>query len=55
MLLQKSSTADHAGWRLQMNTNLSTTNWQDMSGANTTNQISIPTTNANEFFRLIYP
>ena len=23
-----------------MNTNLSTTNWQDMSGANTTNQIS---------------
>jgi hypothetical protein len=31
------------------------TNWQDMSGANTTSQISIPTTNANEFFRLIYP
>jgi len=27
MLLQKSSTADHTDWRLQMNTNLSTTNW----------------------------
>jgi len=53
--LQLSWPADHTGWRLQMNTNLSTTNWQDVSGANATNQILILTTNANTFFRLIYP
>jgi hypothetical protein len=53
--LQFSWPADHTGWRLQMNTNLSTTNWQDVPGANVTNQISIQPTNANAFFRLVYP
>ena len=53
--LQLSWPADHTGWRLQVNTNLGTTNWQDVSGANATNQISIQPTNANAFFRLTYP
>jgi fibronectin type 3 domain-containing protein len=53
--LQLSWPADHTGWRLQMSTNLSTTNWQDVSGADATNQISIMSTNANAFFRLVYP
>ena len=46
---------DHLGWRLQMNTNLSTTNWLDVAGAGTTNQISTQPANANAFFRLVYP
>ncbi|HEX9047452.1 MAG TPA: LamG domain-containing protein, partial [Verrucomicrobiae bacterium] len=53
--LQLGWPADHTGWRLQMNTNLSTAIWQDVPGANATNQISIPSTNANAFFRLVYP
>ena len=53
--LQLNWPADHTGWRLQMNTNLSTTNWLDVSGASATNQISIQPTNANAFFRLVYP
>jgi len=53
--LQLTWPANHTGWRLQMNTNLSTTNWQDVSGANATNQILIKPTNANAFFRLVYP
>jgi len=53
--LQLSWPADHTGWRLQMNTNLSTTNWQDVPGANATNQVWIESTNANGFFRLVYP
>ena len=53
--LQLSWPADHTGWRLQMSTNLSAANWQDVSGADATNQISIPPTNANAFFRLVYP
>jgi autotransporter-associated beta strand protein len=53
--LQLSWPADHTGWRLQMSTNLSAANWQDVSGANATNQVSIPPTNANAFFRLVYP
>ena len=53
--LQLSWPADHTGWRLQMNTNLSTTNWQEISGASATNQISILPTNDNAFFRLVYP
>jgi hypothetical protein len=53
--LQLSWPADHTGWRLQMNTDLSTTNWQDISGASATNQISILSTNTNAFFRLVYP
>jgi len=46
---------DHTGWRLQMNTNLSTTNWQDVAGTDATNAVSIPSTNGNAFFRLVYP
>jgi hypothetical protein len=52
---------DHTGWRLQSQTNaLSvglTTNWVDVAGANTTNQITIPigSTNGSVFFRLVYP
>ncbi len=53
--LQLSWPADHTGWRLQMNTDLSTTNWQDVSGADAINQISIQPTNANAYFRLVYP
>ncbi|HEU5396268.1 MAG TPA: LamG-like jellyroll fold domain-containing protein, partial [Verrucomicrobiae bacterium] len=53
--LQLGWPADHTGWRLQMNTNLCTTNWQDVFGADSTNQILIPSTNANAFFRLVYP
>jgi hypothetical protein len=53
--LQLSWPADHTGWRLQMNTNLSMASWQDVSGADATNQISILPTNANAFFRLVYP
>jgi hypothetical protein len=53
--------ADHTGWRLQSQTNaLSvglTTNWVNVAGANTTNQVTIPigSTNGSVFFRLIYP
>ena len=53
--IQLSWPADHTGWRLQMNTNLSTTNWLDVAGASTTNQITTQPTNANAFFRLVYP
>jgi cellulose 1,4-beta-cellobiosidase len=53
--LQLSWPADHTGWRLQVNTNLSTTNWLDVAGASTTNQITTQPTNANAFFRLVYP
>jgi fibronectin type 3 domain-containing protein len=47
--------ADHAGWRLQMSTNMSTTNWLDVPGSDAASQIAIPPTNANAFFRLVYP
>ncbi|HEX9048119.1 MAG TPA: LamG-like jellyroll fold domain-containing protein, partial [Verrucomicrobiae bacterium] len=53
--LQLTWPVDHTGWRLQMSTNLSTANWLDVSGASATNQISISATNANAFFRLVYP
>lgn len=53
--LQFNWPADHAGWRLQMNTNLNTTNWQDVPGAEATNFVSIPSTNGSAFFRLVYP
>jgi len=53
--LQLSWPANHTGWRLQMNTNLAGTNWQDVAGADTTNAVSIPPTNGSAFFRLIYP
>jgi hypothetical protein len=53
--LQFSWPGDHTGWRLQMNTDLSTTNWQDVPDSDAANYISIPLTNVNAFFRLVYP
>ncbi len=47
--------ADHTGWRLQMSTNLLEANWQDVVGAESTNFISIQSTNSSTFFRLVYP
>jgi len=47
--------ADHTGWRLQMKTDLTSTNWQDIPGSDAGNYISIPPTNLNAFFRLVYP
>jgi autotransporter-associated beta strand protein len=54
-LLQFNWPTDHIGWRLQMNTDLSTTNWQDVPGTDVTNSVSILSTNGNAFFRLVYP
>ncbi|TAL01130.1 MAG: hypothetical protein EPO07_08785, partial [Verrucomicrobia bacterium] len=53
--LQFNWPADHTGWRLQMSTNLSTTNWQDVPDSDAANSVSIPFTNRNAFFRLVYP
>ncbi|HEU5070962.1 MAG TPA: LamG-like jellyroll fold domain-containing protein [Verrucomicrobiae bacterium] len=53
--LQLSWPADHTGWRLQVSTNLNTTNWQDIAGTEATNAVSLLPTNGNAFFRLIYP
>ena len=52
--------ADHTGWRLEMQTNSidtgSGTNWVNVSGSASTNQISVPISNpGNAFFRLVYP
>ncbi len=53
--------ADHQGWRLQAQTNVSGTglgtNWVDVAGASATNQVGIPVNsrNATVFFRLVYP
>jgi len=48
---------DHAGWRLLMNTNLTSANWVDVSPAGPTNQAAIPiaATNGSVFYRLVYP
>jgi len=52
---------DHTTYRLQSQTNTAavglTTNWVDVAGANSTNKVIMPLvqTNANVFFRLIYP
>ena len=52
---------DHIGWRLQAQTNSLTAglkaNWEDVAGANQTNQVVIPVSriNATVFYRLIYP
>lgn len=52
---------DHTGWRLQVQTNsLSSglnTNWFDVSGAATTNEISLPIDSSFDsvFYRLIFP
>jgi Concanavalin A-like lectin/glucanases superfamily/Immunoglobulin I-set domain len=53
--------ADHIGWELQVQTNnLSKglgTNWVNVSGSTTTDQVSIPMnpTNGCVFYRLVYP
>ncbi len=53
--------SDHIGWQLQVQTNnLSEglgTNWIDVSGSTTTNQVLVPMNPANGcvFYRLIYP
>ena len=53
--LQFNWPGDHTGWRLQMSTDLSTTNWQDVPGSDAANYISLPATNVNAYFRLVYP
>jgi autotransporter-associated beta strand protein len=53
--------ADHTGWRLQVQTNgISTglgTNWTDVAGATTTNQMSFPIdpTSGVIFYRIAFP
>lgn len=47
--------ADHAGWRLETNTNLLQTNWNNISGADWTNEVEVSATNGSAFFRLIFP
>ncbi|MGH7940835.1 MAG: hypothetical protein ACREE6_15540, partial [Limisphaerales bacterium] len=52
--------ADHTGWQLQAQTNSVSvgigTNWVDVAGSTTTNQIAVPINPANGvvFYRLIY-
>jgi autotransporter-associated beta strand protein len=55
--LQLNWPGDPIGWRLLMNTNLTSTNWVDVSPAGSTNQTTIPvvTANGSVFYRLIYP
>jgi autotransporter-associated beta strand protein len=55
--LQLNWPGDHTGWRLLMNTNMTGTNWVDVSPAGPTNQttIRISTANAGVFYRLVYP
>ena len=53
--------ADHIGWRLQVQTNSLAqglgSNWTDVPGATTTNQLTMPIglTNGAVFYRMIYP
>jgi autotransporter-associated beta strand protein len=49
--------SDHTGWTLQMNTNLSTTNWITVAGSTSTNQVSvtIQKSSPSVFYRLVYP
>ena len=53
--------ADHAGWRVQVQTNSLNaglgTNWVNLPNSNLTNQFSAPivSTNGSVFFRLVYP
>ena len=56
--LTLSWTADHTGWRLQVQTNSFTdTNWMDVAGSAATNQIILPveSNNGSVFYRLKYP
>jgi autotransporter-associated beta strand protein len=60
-ILTLSWPSDHTGWRLQTQTNSLAvgigTNWFDVVGATTTNQVNVTMnlTNGTVFFRLIYP
>jgi autotransporter-associated beta strand protein len=56
-ILTLSWPTDHIGWRLQMSTDLTGSNWVDLPAAISTNQISLPVsaTNNSIFFRLVYP
>jgi hypothetical protein len=53
--------SDHLGWRLQVQTNNLTqglgTNWVDVFGATTTNQLTIPINSASAgcFYRMVNP
>ncbi len=53
--------SDHTGWRLQVQTNaLSTglnTNWFDVAGSTTTNQVNatLDAANGTVFYRMVYP
>ena len=49
--------ADHTGWHLQAQTNVTSASWWDVSGSNATNCWAVPitTTNQDMFFRLVYP
>lgn len=53
--------SDHTGWRLQSQTNSINfglrTNWVDVAGSTTTNQVTIPLNPANGsvFYRMVYP
>ena len=55
--IQLSWSADHLGWRLEMQTNsLSDTGWITVPNSTATNQISVLIQpNGNAFFRLVYP
>jgi hypothetical protein len=59
--LQLSWPADHTGWTLQVQTNGAgtglSTNWQNVGGSTTTNQVVVPVVPANGavFYRLVYP
>jgi len=48
---------DHTGWTLESNTNLLGTNWTDIDGSSTTNQIAILVNqnDASLFFRMVSP
>jgi hypothetical protein len=52
---------DHAGWRLQTQTNAAVTglsrNWFDLASSEATNSVNLPTdlVNGTVFYRLIYP
>jgi len=58
-LVQFNWPSDHTGWRLLMSTNLTGSNWTDVSSnlVMMTNQISLPVvvTNGSVFYRLVYP
>ena len=53
--LQFSWPQTNTGWRLLMNTNLASTNWVDVPGANITNLLLVSPAEDSVFFRLIYP